>query len=121
MQLIEHISHKIMPHDFRMLFRTVRYNFDLNKSVILSIRSDHAWDNESYQNFMTALSDLNSDDWELIIVRSLFDVDDHHPRTYNHSELSAPEQTLLQIINSNSVRLTCMSHDDQTDFTYSIL
>ena len=104
-----------------MLFRTVRYNFDLNKAIILSIRSDRIWDDVTHRNFMTALSDLSMEDLELMIVRSLFDVDDQNPRTYTLGELSAPEQTLLQIINSTRVHLTCMSHDSQTNLTYSIL
>ena len=88
---------------------------------MLSIRSDRNWNESVYHNFMTTLSDMSQDDLEFIIVRSLFDVDDDTSRIYQLSELSAPERTLLSIVNSTQVQLTCMSHENQTSYTYSIL
>ena len=104
-----------------MLFRTIRYHFNLLETIILSIRSDRNWNESTYQNFMASLSDMSHDDLEFIIVRSLFDVDDENPRIYQLSELSAPEQTLLNLVSSTQVQLTCMSHENQTSFSYSIL
>ena len=104
-----------------MLYRTVRYNFSLLESIILSIRSDRTWDENTHRNFMTALSDMDNNDMELIIIRSLFDVDDEEPRIYQLAELSAPEQTLLQLVGSVQVHLICVTHENQTNLTYSIL
>ena len=41
-----------------MLYRVVRYNYGLDGTVMLSIRSDRRWNNEIHRNFMIALTNL---------------------------------------------------------------
>ena len=42
-----------------MLYRVIRYNFGLQNTITLSIRSDRRWNNEIHRNFMIALTNLD--------------------------------------------------------------
>lgn len=57
----------------------------------------------------------------MIIVRTLFDVEDNESRIYDRAELSFQERTILDIVNSPNVRLERNTNDDHTVLTYSIL
>ena len=57
----------------------------------------------------------------MIIVRTLFDIDENDSRTYQIQELDQVERQLLAIVNSNGVRIDNNTNDDHTALTYSIL
>ena len=57
----------------------------------------------------------------MIIIRTLFDIDENGTRTYQIQELDNAERHILEIVNSTEVRITNMTHDDHTALTYSIL
>ena len=57
----------------------------------------------------------------MIIIRTLFDLDDNGSRVYELHELDHAERTFLNIVNSTGIRITNMTHDDHTALTYSIL
>ena len=57
----------------------------------------------------------------MIIVRTLFDIDDNDTRTYQLHELDNAERQFLEIVNSTGVRISRMPTDDHLALTYSIL
>ena len=57
----------------------------------------------------------------MMIIRTLFDVDDNEPRTYNRNELSNSEQRMLEIVNCDRVHVSSTTVDNHTSLTYSIL
>ena len=57
----------------------------------------------------------------MIIVRTLFDLDENDSRLYNLIELDVAERHFLEIVNSTGIRITSITNDDHTALTYSIL
>ena len=57
----------------------------------------------------------------MIIVRTLFDVDDGETRNYQIRELSFEERNLLDIVSSTAIHISNMSHEHHTDITYTII
>ena len=57
----------------------------------------------------------------MMIIRTLFDVDENEPRTYNRNELSDSEQRMLEIVNCDRVHVSSATTDNHTSLTYSIL
>ena len=47
---------KIIP--FRMLFRVIRFRFDDTYKVIMSVRTDQSWTDQTTQAFLTAFDRL---------------------------------------------------------------
>ena len=57
----------------------------------------------------------------MIIVRTLFDLDENDSRLYNLIELDVAERHFLEMVNSTGIRITSITNDDHTALTYSIL
>ena len=57
----------------------------------------------------------------MIIVRTLFDIENEMLRTYQRDELSVHEQFLLDTVGSFGVQIERMIHEHQTSIIYSIL
>ena len=57
----------------------------------------------------------------MMIVRSLFDIEDDDSRTYNLDELSQYENNFLTIVGAHEVRIERVRHENHTVLTYSIL
>ena len=57
----------------------------------------------------------------MIIVRTLFDINESDSRTYQLHELDNAERQFLEIVNSTGVRISSTPTDDHLDLTYSIL
>ena len=58
---------------------------------------------------------------EMIIVRTLFDIDENGSRIYQLHELDNSERHFLDIVRSTGVRISSVKNDDHTELTYSIL
>ena len=57
----------------------------------------------------------------MIIIRTLFDIDDNDTRTYHIRELANEERHFLEIVSSSEVRISRATNNDHTALTYSIL
>ena len=57
----------------------------------------------------------------MIIVRSLFDVEDDDSRLYNRDELSQYEINFLNIVEAIEIRIERARYENHTVLTYSIL
>ena len=57
----------------------------------------------------------------MMIVRSLFDIEDDESRHYNRDELSQYEINLLNIVEAIEIRIERARHENHTVLTYSIL
>ena len=57
----------------------------------------------------------------MIIIRTLFDIDENDTRTYQLQELDQAERHLLGTVNSPGVRIDNITNNDHTALTYSIL
>ena len=64
---------------------------------------------------------IDLDHWELIIARSLLDLDNDQARTYADFELTNLERILLNSVNATTVRVACHTHDNITSLIYSII
>ena len=61
------------------------------------------------------------DNWELVIVRSLLDLEHNQARVYQRFELSDLEINLLTAVDSSAIRVACYINNDITSLIYSVL
>lgn len=64
---------------------------------------------------------LDLDNWELVIIRSLLDLEHDQARTYFREELTDLEINLLRSVDAFAVRVACYMHNDITSLIYSII
>ena len=103
-----------------MIYRNVRFTLR-NETVVLVIRSSNVYNNPFEINLQQAWANVEFNDFELIITRSLFDLVHGQSRFYAVHELTLIEQHCLHTVQATEIQLSRMDHDSITSLVYNIL
>ena len=88
-----------------MLLRTVHYLPERDERIVLVMDLDHELEPDQVQNVRNAFHDLGREEIELIIVRSLFDVDPNGDCVYSMDALQDFEREIMHLGRATNVMI----------------